>query len=132
MLNVGSAHVGEFGSRDQHRRAPRPSCRGAARPRACPSSTPTTPSSPPWRAGSPPRAALRAAAEADVRAEDVALDERGRAAYTLVCPQGTARVSLRQSGAHQVGNSLAVAAAALELGLSLDQVVAGLSERPWR
>ena len=65
-------------------------------------------------------------ADADVRAEDVVLDERGRAAYTLVCPQGTASISLRQSGAHHVGNSLAVAAAALELGLSLDQVVAGL------
>ena len=34
---------------------------------------------------------------------------------------------MRQSGAHHVGNSLAVAAAALELGLSLDQVAAGLS-----
>ena len=67
-----------------------------------------------------------------MRAEDVVLDERGRAAYTLVCPQGTARVSLRQSGAHHVGNSLAVAAAALELGLSLDQVVAGLSRRRGR
>ena len=49
--------------------------------------------------------------EADVRAEEVTLDERGRAAYTLVSPQGSARVSLRQSGAHHVGNSLAVAAA---------------------
>lgn len=64
--------------------------------------------------------------EADVHAEDVTLDERGRAAYTLVCPQGRAAISLRQSGAHHVGNSLAVAAAALELGLSLDQVAAGL------
>jgi UDP-N-acetylmuramoyl-tripeptide--D-alanyl-D-alanine ligase len=64
--------------------------------------------------------------DADVRAEDVVLDERGRAAYTLVCPHGTARVSLRQSGVHHVGNSLAVAAAALELGLPLDRVVAGL------
>ena len=62
-----------------------------------------------------------------MRAEDVALDELGRAAYTLVTPAGSAPITLRQSGAHHVGNSLAVAAAALELGLSLDQVAAGLS-----
>ena len=65
--------------------------------------------------------------DADVRAEDVVLDELGRAAYTLVAPAGSVRITLRQSGAHHVGNSLAVAAAALELGLSLDQVAAGLS-----
>jgi UDP-N-acetylmuramoyl-tripeptide--D-alanyl-D-alanine ligase len=61
-----------------------------------------------------------------VRAEDVVLDERGRAAYTLVTPAGSTPITLRQSGAHHVANSLAVAAAALELGLSLDQVAAGL------
>jgi len=126
VLNVGTAHIGEFGSRENIARAK------AELPLAVPAEGLSI-----LNADDPVVAAMTVglasrvqlvgvSPEADVRAEDVALDERGRAAYTLVCPQGTARVSLRQSGAHHVGNSLAVAAASLELGLSLDQVVAGL------
>jgi len=126
VLNVGSAHVGEFGSRENIARAK------SELPRAVPAEGLSV-----LNADDPVVAAMARglasrvqlfglAPEADVRAVDVSLDERGRAAYTLVCPQGTARVSLQQSGAHHVGNSLAVAAASLELGLSLDQVVAGL------
>ncbi|WP_374968788.1 UDP-N-acetylmuramoyl-tripeptide--D-alanyl-D-alanine ligase [Terrabacter sp. BE26] len=127
VLNVGSAHLGEFGSRENIASAK------AELPRAVPAEGLSV-----LNADDPLVAAMASglrsrvqlvglAPEADVRAEDVSLDERGRAAYTLVCPKGRARVSLRQSGAHHVGNSLAVAAVALELGLSLDQVVAGLS-----
>ncbi|GAA2023812.1 UDP-N-acetylmuramoyl-tripeptide--D-alanyl-D-alanine ligase [Terrabacter terrae] len=127
VLNVGSAHLGEFGSRENIASAK------AELPRAVPAEGLAV-----LNADDPLVAAMASglrsrvqlvglAPEADVRAEDVSLDERGRAAYTLVCPKGRARVTLRQSGAHHVGNSLAVAAAALELGLSLDQVVAGLS-----
>jgi UDP-N-acetylmuramoyl-tripeptide--D-alanyl-D-alanine ligase len=126
VLNVGTAHIGEFGSRENIARAK------AELPLAVPAEGLSI-----LNADDPVVAAMASglasrvqlvglSPEADVRAEDVTLDERGRAAYTLVCPQGTARVSLQQSGAHHVGNSLAVAAAALELGLSLDQVVAGL------
>ncbi|GAA3719594.1 UDP-N-acetylmuramoyl-tripeptide--D-alanyl-D-alanine ligase [Terrabacter ginsenosidimutans] len=126
VLNVGSAHIGEFGSRENIARAK------SELPRAVPAEGLSI-----LNADDPLVAAMASdltsrvqlvglAPEADVRAEDVRLDERGRAAYTLVCAQGTAPVALRQSGAHHVGNSLAVAAAALELGLSLDQVVAGL------
>ncbi|GAB3874884.1 UDP-N-acetylmuramoyl-tripeptide--D-alanyl-D-alanine ligase [Terrabacter terrigena] len=126
VLNVGTAHVGEFGSRENIAVAK------AELPRAVPAEGLSI-----LNADDPLVAAMAdgltcrvqlvgVAPEAEVRAVDVVLDERGRAAYTLVCPQGTAAVSLRQSGAHHVGNSLAVAAAALELGLSLDQVVAGL------
>ncbi|MER7074102.1 UDP-N-acetylmuramoyl-tripeptide--D-alanyl-D-alanine ligase [Terrabacter sp. NPDC000476] len=126
VLNVGTAHVGEFGSRENIALAK------SELPRAVPAGGLSI-----LNADDPVVAAMAdglvsrvqlvgLAPEADVRAEDVRLDARGRPAYTLVCPQGTARISLRQSGAHHVGNSLAVAAAALELGLSLDQVVAGL------
>ena len=127
VLNVGSAHVGEFGSRENIARAK------SELPLAVPAEglsilNADDPVVAAMADGLASRVQLVGLSEdADVRAEDVVLDERGRAAYTLVCPQGSARVSLRQSGAHHVGNSLAVAAAALELGLSLDQVVAGLS-----
>jgi UDP-N-acetylmuramoyl-tripeptide--D-alanyl-D-alanine ligase len=127
VLNVGTAHVGEFGSRGNIARAK------AELPRAVPAEGLAI-----LNADDPLVAAMREDLacrvllvgrddDADVRATEVTLDDRGRAAYTIVCPQGTTRISLRLSGAHHVGNSLAVAAAALELGLTLDQVAAGLS-----
>ena len=74
---------------------------------------------------------------ADLRATDVELDELGRARFTMHTPAGARQVQLRGLlGAHQVGNALSVTAAALELGLTLDQTVRALEEaRPasrWR
>ena len=57
-----------------------------------------------------------------VRAMDVRLDERGRAEYTLVGPDGSAPVRLAVSGRHQVGNSLLAAAVALEAGASVPRI----------
>jgi UDP-N-acetylmuramoyl-tripeptide--D-alanyl-D-alanine ligase len=126
VLNVGTAHVGEFGSKENIALAK------SELPRAVPAEgvSVLNADDPLVRAmahGLDSRVVLVGLApDADVRAEDVVLDDRGRPSYTLVTAQGSARVSLRQSGAHHVGNSLSVAAAALELGLTLDQVVAGL------
>ncbi|MEO7448835.1 MAG: UDP-N-acetylmuramoyl-tripeptide--D-alanyl-D-alanine ligase [Humibacillus sp.] len=126
VLNVGSAHVGEFGSRANIAIAK------AELPRAVPAEgLAVLNADDPLVAGMREGLACRVqlvglSPAADVRAVDVELDDRGRAAYTIVTPAGEARITLRQSGAHHVANSLAVAAVALELGLSLDQVVAGL------
>ncbi|MFI1193809.1 UDP-N-acetylmuramoyl-tripeptide--D-alanyl-D-alanine ligase [Micromonospora sp. NPDC020750] len=68
------------------------------------------------------------AAHADVRAVDVTLDGRGRASYTLVTPEGSAPVRLGLTGRHQVSNSLAAAAVARELGMSLTELAAALGE----
>ncbi|TDC65178.1 UDP-N-acetylmuramoyl-tripeptide--D-alanyl-D-alanine ligase [Micromonospora sp. KC207] len=68
------------------------------------------------------------AAHADVRAVDVTLDGRGRAAYTLVTPEGSAAVRLGLTGRHQVSNSLAAAAVARELGMPLAELAAALGE----
>ncbi|ROT31219.1 UDP-N-acetylmuramoyl-tripeptide--D-alanyl-D-alanine ligase [Micromonospora sp. HM5-17] len=62
------------------------------------------------------------AVDAHLRAEEVTLDDRGRAAYTLVTPGGRVPVRLRISGRHQVGNSLAAAAVAYDLGMPLDEL----------
>lgn len=128
VLNVGSAHVGEFGSRANIALAK------SELPKAVPPDGLTI-----LNADDPLVAAMAAglqsrvqlvgrSPEAEVRAEDVAVDEWGRAAYDLIAPQGRTRVSLQLSGAHQVANSLAVAAAALELGMPLDRVAEALSE----
>jgi len=65
--------------------------------------------------------------DADIRAVDVRLDALGRAAFTVEAATGRAEVRLLVSGAHQVGNALAVVAAALECGMDLDTVASALS-----
>ena len=67
------------------------------------------------------------APDADVRAENVVLDEEARASFTLVTPQGDAQVKLGLHGAHHVGNALSAAAVALELGATPEEVAQRLS-----
>ena len=67
------------------------------------------------------------AASADLRAEEVELDDLGRPAFRLRTPEGAADVRLRLHGGHHVGNALAVAAVARELGLAVAQVADALS-----
>ncbi|RZS34800.1 UDP-N-acetylmuramoyl-tripeptide--D-alanyl-D-alanine ligase [Herbihabitans rhizosphaerae] len=64
--------------------------------------------------------------DATVRADKVELDDQVRASFELVTPSGSAPVRLALHGAHHVGNALTAAAVALELGASVDQVAAGL------
>jgi UDP-N-acetylmuramoyl-tripeptide--D-alanyl-D-alanine ligase len=65
---------------------------------------------------------------ADVRAVDVALDERGRPRFELVSAAGRAVVAMRLVGEHQVSNALAAAAVALDAGATLDAVAEALTE----
>ncbi len=70
-------------------------------------------------------------AEADVRAEDVRLDEQGRPSFRLVSSvdgaEGSADVVLGLHGEHHVSNALSAAAVALRLGLSPGRVAELLS-----
>uniref|UniRef100_UPI0035304216 UDP-N-acetylmuramoyl-tripeptide--D-alanyl-D- alanine ligase n=1 Tax=Nonomuraea sp. G32 TaxID=3067274 RepID=UPI0035304216 len=66
--------------------------------------------------------------DAAIRAEDVVVDVRGRASFTLRTPSGAAHVSLKLYGAHAVDNALAAAAAGYELGLPVATIAAELSE----
>ncbi|WP_030391453.1 MULTISPECIES: UDP-N-acetylmuramoyl-tripeptide--D-alanyl-D-alanine ligase [Kitasatospora] len=67
-------------------------------------------------------------AEADVRAQDVRLDSTGRPSFTLSTPAGSAPVQLRLYGEHHVSNALAAAAVATELGMTVDDTAEALSE----
>lgn len=62
----------------------------------------------------------------DVRAEGVTLDDEARARFRLVAPAGQADVALRVHGEHQVGNSLSAAAVGLACGMSVESVAAAL------
>ncbi len=65
---------------------------------------------------------------ADVRAEDVRLDDRGRPGFRLVSPSGSGPVQLRLYGEHNVHNALAAAALAGELGMPVAEIAQRLSE----
>jgi UDP-N-acetylmuramoyl-tripeptide--D-alanyl-D-alanine ligase len=66
-------------------------------------------------------------ARADVRAMDVVLDELARPTFRMLTAAGEVEVSLSLHGAHHVSNALAATAVALELGLDLETVAAALA-----
>nr|WP_205862515.1 UDP-N-acetylmuramoyl-tripeptide--D-alanyl-D-alanine ligase [Planosporangium thailandense] len=127
-VNVGEAHLGEFGSVERIAAAKSElvaslSADGLAvlnaddaRVRAMATVTPG-------------RVLLAGeAADADLRAEDVVVDARGRASYQLVAGAERAAVRLAVTGRHQVGNTLLAAAVATSLGMSVSDAAAALSE----
>ncbi|HEX8628027.1 MAG TPA: UDP-N-acetylmuramoyl-tripeptide--D-alanyl-D-alanine ligase [Catenuloplanes sp.] len=126
VLNVGSAHLGEFGSVAAIAAAK------AELPAALPADgVAVLNADDPLVLAMAGRTRARVvlvgeSPEATVRAVDVTLDGRGRASYTLVGPAGREPVRLAVTGRHQVGNSLAAAAVALELGLPADELPAAL------
>ena len=129
VLNVGTAHLGEFGSRDVIAATkgelvealPSAVDGGVAvlndddeRVSAMASRT----SADVVRVG--------LGSSADVRAERVSLDDEARASFRLITPQGEADVALRVHGEHQVGNALSAAAVGLACGMGVDRVAAAL------
>jgi UDP-N-acetylmuramoyl-tripeptide--D-alanyl-D-alanine ligase len=128
VLNVGAAHIGEFGSVEGTAAA-----KGELVEALPTGGLAVLNADDPLVAAMATRTAARVitVGEADgatVRATDVTVDGRGRASYTLIAPAGSRPVSLRVTGRHMVGNTLAAAAVALELGMSLDDLAAALGE----
>jgi len=128
VLNVGHAHAGEFGGLDQVARA-----KGEL-PEALPADGVAI-----LNADDPRVLAMAGrtrarvvtfscspGSDALVRAADIRLDDLGRPSFTLLTPEGSAPVTLRLHGAHNMPNALAAAALAHELGLSLDGIADGL------
>jgi UDP-N-acetylmuramoyl-tripeptide--D-alanyl-D-alanine ligase len=65
--------------------------------------------------------------EADVRATGTALDDNGRAEFTLHLAGAELAVRLQLVGEHQVSNALACAAVAHAVGLTPEQIADGLN-----
>jgi UDP-N-acetylmuramoyl-tripeptide--D-alanyl-D-alanine ligase len=139
VLNVGSAHLGEFGDRETIARTKAELVE--ALPPADDGGVAVLNADDPVvrRMAEQTEAQVVMVGEsvhADIRAEDVVLDEGGRASFRLVTADDTADVSLRLVGEHQVSNALAVAAAGLALGLSLpvvaERLSAALPRSRWR
>lgn len=129
VLNVGTSHIGEFGSVDNIARAKGELAEAVPADGGVAVLNADDPRVRAMTARTKGRVVLVGeSADADLRAVDVTLDERGRASYTLVGPQGRAAVTLGISGRHQVGNTLAAAAVAVELGLPFAELPQALGE----
>ncbi len=90
------------------------------------------PYAPLWRqlAGQAAVLSFGLAEDADVRAEDlVGVPEHApeATAFTLVTPQGGARIELALPGAHNVQNALSAAAVGIALNLGIEQIAKGLA-----
>ena len=126
-LNVGTAHVGEFGSREAIAIAKAELVQALP-----PTGLAILNADDPVVRGMATQTRARVqlvgtGPEADLRATEVVLDDRGRPSFTMTTPQGGAEVTLPLHGEHHVGNALAVVAAALECGLRLTDVTAALA-----
>jgi len=127
VLNVGSAHLGEFGSREAVAKT-----KGELVEELSAGGVAVLNSDDPLVAAMADRTKVRVVfvgqkSTAHIRAEDLELDEQARARFTLVTPQGSAPVALDLHGAHHVGNALAAVAVALELGATTEQAAQWLS-----
>ncbi len=128
VLNVGTAHIGEFGSREAIARAKGEivealgedgvAVLNAADDLVAPMASRTRGRVLTFAAGG----------EADVVARDVEVDEQVHPSFALGHAGEWQPVRLQQSGLHQVENAAAAAAMALAAGLSLEQVADALSE----
>ncbi|MEO6881529.1 MAG: Mur ligase family protein, partial [Mycobacteriaceae bacterium] len=131
VLNVGTAHLGEFGSREGIAKA-----KGElveALPAAAAGGVAVLNADDPLVAAMVSRTAARVVSfgvspRADVRAVDITLDGQARASFRLVTAAGEADVTLAVHGEHHVGNALAAAAVGLERGATVEDVAAALSQ----
>jgi UDP-N-acetylmuramoyl-tripeptide--D-alanyl-D-alanine ligase len=136
VLNVGTAHLSEFGTREAigTAKAELVQCLPATGFAVLNADDPIVAG----MAGQTPAHVIQVGRSdrADVRATDITLDLEARASFTLVTDQGSAPVALGLHGEHHVANALAAAAVALAVGMSLQAVATALGEaRPmsrWR
>jgi len=128
VLNVGAAHLGEFGSRKATARAKAELAEAlpadglavlnADDPLVAPMADQT----------SAHVITFGRAEHADVRATGIGLDTDGRASFTLLADGISARVRLRLIGEHHISNALAATATALGLGMGVREAAEALGQ----
>jgi UDP-N-acetylmuramoyl-tripeptide--D-alanyl-D-alanine ligase len=134
VLNVGTAHIGEFGSREAIARAKGeivealPADGTAVLNADDPLVTPM--------AGRTSASVVTFGVAGDVSWRAVELDDLGRPSFELGHDGSWTPVRLLEAGAHQVPNAAAAAAMAAAVGIAWDDVIAALgrarSLSPWR
>ncbi|MEU6509828.1 MULTISPECIES: UDP-N-acetylmuramoyl-tripeptide--D-alanyl-D-alanine ligase [unclassified Streptomyces] len=128
VLNVGTAHIGEFGGREQIAEA-----KGELVEALPEDGAAILNADDPLVRAMASRTKAKVvlfgeSAEADVRAENVRLTDSGQPSFRLHTPSGASDVTMRLYGEHHVSNALAAAAVAHELGMSAEEIATALSE----
>lgn len=127
VLNVGTAHLGEFGSREAIAQA-KGELVEALPAHGLAVLNADAPLVAAMAARTQARVVTVGTAGADIHAANVTLDDLGRPSFTLVSGDARAEVALRLVGAHHVGNALAAAAVAIECGMSIADAAVALTE----
>lgn len=130
VLNVGTAHIGEFGGREQIAQA-----KGElveALPASDRGGIAVLNADDPLVRAMSARTKARTvlfgeADDAEVRATEVRMTPGGQPSFTLHTPTGCSDVTLRLYGEHHVSNALAAAAVAHVLGMSVEEIATALS-----
>jgi UDP-N-acetylmuramoyl-tripeptide--D-alanyl-D-alanine ligase len=122
VLNVGSAHLGEFGSREIVARS-----KGELVEALPAGGTAVLVVDDPLVAPMAKRTSARVLSvgstpEADIQVSDVRLDALARPEFTLATPAGSVQLRLQLSGRHHALNSAVAAGVALSCGVGLDTV----------
>ncbi|WP_409472629.1 UDP-N-acetylmuramoyl-tripeptide--D-alanyl-D-alanine ligase [Streptomyces sp. HC307] len=128
VLNVGTAHIGEFGGREQIAQA-----KGELVEALPEEGAAILNADDPLVRAMASRTKAKVilfgeADEADVRAENVHLTDTGQPSFTLHTPSGCSDVTMRLYGEHHVSNALAAAAVAHELDMPAEEIATALSE----
>ncbi|HWJ66219.1 MAG TPA: UDP-N-acetylmuramoyl-tripeptide--D-alanyl-D-alanine ligase [Nocardioides sp.] len=124
VLNVGTAHVGEFGGREQIALA-----KGEIVEALGPRGTAVLNADDPLVAAMAPRTRAQVVTFGEtgrLRWREVGLDALGRPSFTLDLDGETCSVQLLQTGLHQVQNAAAAAAMAIAAGCTLPAVAQAL------
>lgn len=136
VLNVGSAHVGEFGGHQQIAAA-KSEIVATLRPEGLAVLNADDSLVAAMRPVTPARVmTFGEAAEADVRVVDLELDPMARPTFTLEYAGESARVALQLAGEHMALNAAAAATVAVGLGIALpdvaDRLSAATARSRWR
>ncbi|MEU8759207.1 UDP-N-acetylmuramoyl-tripeptide--D-alanyl-D-alanine ligase [Streptomyces sp. NPDC048659] len=130
VLNVGTAHIGEFGGREQIAQAKGELVESL--PAEADGGVAVLNADDPLVRAMASRTSARVvlfgeAEDASVRADDVRLTAGGQPSFRLHTPTGCSDVTLRLYGEHHVSNALAAAAVAHEVGMSVEEIATALS-----
>ena len=124
IINIGTAHLGEFGGRDGI-------CTAKSEIYAHITETSIIPAADDFTEticqAVKTEQSLSFGAGGEVYASDVVLDAQS-STFTLNTPQASKTVQLPFAGEHNVENATAAAAFALAIGIGLDDIVAGLEQ----
>lgn len=127
VLNVGSAHLGEFGSREAIAQAKGEMVEGLPED-GCAVLNADDPLVRAMASRTKARVLLFGEAPKRTYGARRSDDPDGRPAFELHTPTGCSDVTMRLYGEHHVSNALAAAAVAHELGMSVTEIADALSE----